>query len=144
MTRWRKIVRKRGPMVVSMVFVFLHTALAATFQIRVLNAKNGERIVGQKVSVLVKGEKGATEYKTDGEGNITVDVPANAEVFVATEWWVTCRRAGKGLDPYVPVEKIVEEGVTVENSCGRAKSETIRGKLIIFARKASLFELFRK
>jgi hypothetical protein len=46
-------------------------------QIRVLNAKNGERVANQKVSVGIKGVKGATEYTTDAEGNINVD-PINA------------------------------------------------------------------
>lgn len=144
MTSWRKIVVRKGLLVISMFFLFLQTAPAETFQIRVLNAKNGQRVARQQVSVLVKGKKAAAEYKTDAEGNITVDIPADAEVFVATEWWVTCRKARRGLDPYVRVAKIVQEGVTVENTCGRAKSEKIRGKLIIFARKASPFELFRK
>lgn len=34
-------------------------------QIRVLNAKNGERVANQKVSVAIKGHENATEYTTD-------------------------------------------------------------------------------
>jgi hypothetical protein len=30
------------------------------------------------------------------------------------------------------------------NSCGKAKSETIKGKLVIFAAKSSLWKLFQK
>lgn len=113
-------------------------------QIRVLNAKNGERVADQKVSVDIKGVSGATEYTTDAEGNINVDLPPEAEVFVATEWWTTCRKMESGVDPYVSVGRIFHEGVTVPNSCGKAKSETIRDKLIIFAEKSSLWKLFQK
>jgi hypothetical protein len=113
-------------------------------QIRVLNAKNGERVANQKVSVGVKGVKGATEYTTDAQGDINVDLPPEAEVFAATEWWTTCRKMESGVDPYVPVSKVFQEGVTVPNSCGKAKSETIKGKLVIFAVKSSLWKLFQK
>jgi hypothetical protein len=113
-------------------------------QIRVLNAKNGERVANQKVSVAIKGTKNATEYTTDAEGNINLDLPREAEVFVATEWWTTCRKIQGGVDPYVPVSRVFQEGVTVPNSCGRAKSETIKGKLVIFAKKSSPWKLFQK
>lgn len=113
-------------------------------QIRVLNAKNGEHVANQKVSVAIKGTKNATEYTTDAEGNINVDLPREAEVFVATEWWTTCRKVESGVDPYVQVSKVFQEGVTVPNSCGHAKSETIKGKLVIFAKKSSPWKLFQK
>ena len=144
MTRAHKAAAGKGAAVFSMVALLLQTASAETFQIRVLNSKNGERVAGQRVSVLVKGTKGATEYKTDAEGNISVDLAPTEKVFVATEWWVTCRKTGSGVDPFVPVAMILQEGVTIGNTCGSAKSETIKGKLIIFARKASPIELFRK
>ena len=113
-------------------------------QIRVLNAKNGERVANQKVSVAIKGAKNATEYTTDAEGNINLDLQPGAEVFVATEWWTTCRKIESGVDPYVQVSRVFQEGVTVPNSCGRAKSETIKGKLVIFAKKSSPWKLFQK
>jgi hypothetical protein len=49
-----------------------------------------------------------------------------------------------GVDPYVSLGRVLQEGVTVQNSCGRAKSETIKGKLVIFAKKSSLIQLFQK
>jgi hypothetical protein len=113
-------------------------------QIRVLNAKTGERVANQKVSVAIKGTRDATEYTTDAEGNINVDLSPNAEVFAATEWWTTCRKTVSGVDPYVPVASVLRDGVTVPNSCGKAKSETIKGKLVIFAEKTSLWKLFQK
>jgi hypothetical protein len=122
----------------------LQAAGASPIQIRVLNAKNGERVANQKVSVAIKGTKNATEYTTDAEGNINVDLDPGAEVFVATEWWTTCRKMESGVDPYVSVDRVFQEGVTVQNSCGHAKSETIKGKLVIFAKKSSLVQLFQK
>jgi hypothetical protein len=113
-------------------------------QIRVLNAKTGERVANQKVSVAIKGTRDATEYTTDAEGNINVDLSPNAEVFAATEWWTTCRKTESGVDPYVSVASVLRDGVTVPNSCGKAKSETIKGKLVIFAEKTSLWKLFQK
>lgn len=113
-------------------------------QIRVLNAKSGERVANQKVSVGIKGVRGAIEYTTDAEGDINVNLPPEAEVFAVTEWWTTCRKMESGVDPYVPVSAVLQEGVTVPNSCGKAKSETIKGKLVIFAEKSSLWKLFQK
>ncbi len=51
---------------------------------------------------------------------------------------------GEWHDPYVSVSKVFQEGVTMPNSCGRAKSETMKGKLVIFAEKSSLWKLFQK
>ena len=113
-------------------------------QIRVLNARTGERVANQKVSVAIKGTKNATEYTTDADGDIDVDLPPDAELFAATEWWTTCRRLVSGVDPYVPVSTVFQEGVTIANSCGKAKSEAIKGKLVIFAEKSSLWHLFQK
>jgi hypothetical protein len=117
---------------------------AATIQIRVLNAKNGTRVKNQKVSVNVKGEKGAREYVANAEGEFDLEIDSSAEIWVATEWWVTCRTIHPPTIDYDSVDKILKEGVIYENNCGHAKSEPIRGKLIIFARKASLAELFAK
>jgi hypothetical protein len=128
----------------STLVLLLQNASASTIQIRVLNAKNGKPVANEKVSVQVKGVRADTEYRTDVEGNGNVDVDPGAEVFSATEWWITCRKIGKGINPYISVGKIVQEGAVTENTCGRAKSETIKGKLIIFARKASLIENFQR
>ena len=144
MTISQKFALRKAAAGVSMLAFFLQIATAATIQIRVLNAKNGTRVADQKVSVLIKGMKAATEYTTDAQGNINADLDPEAEVFVATEWWTTCRKTGSGVDPYISISRVLQEGVTVENTCGRAKTETIKGKLIIFAKKSSLIQLFNK
>ncbi len=63
---------------------------------------------------------------------------------MATEWWTTCRKVESGVDPYVSLARVFQERATVPNSCGRAKSETIKRKLVIFAEKSSLWKLFQK
>jgi hypothetical protein len=136
-----------GRIMAAAVFALCLQATGGTtvpIQIRVLNAKSGQVVANQKVSVAIKGTKNVTEYTTDPQGNINLDLPPGAEVFVATEWWTTCRKTRSGVDPYVPVSKVFQEGVTIPNSCGRARSETIKGKLVIFARKSSMVKLFQK
>ncbi|HEY2001020.1 MAG TPA: hypothetical protein VGG80_01815 [Acidobacteriaceae bacterium] len=128
----------------SIFLLLLQNALASNVQIRVLNAKNGKPVANEKVSVQVKGVRDATEYRTDVEGNVNADLDPAAQVFAATEWWITCRKIGKGINPYISVGKIMQEGAVTENTCGRAKSETIKGRLIIFARKGSLIEHFQR
>jgi hypothetical protein len=120
------------------------TAFAQSIQVRVLDARSGARVPNEKVSVLIKGEKGALDYTTDGEGNFSLQIDPSAFIWVATEWRVTCRHITQGTDPFVPVMTILQEGFTNENTCGRAKSETVKGKLIIFARKSSFFENFKR
>jgi hypothetical protein len=120
------------------------TLLAQSVQVRVLDAKSGARVPNEKVSVLIKGEKAARDYTTDSEGNFTLQVDPSAFLYVATEWRITCRHITPGEVPFVPVTTILQEGFTDRNTCGRAKSETVKGKLIVFAKKSSLFENFKR
>lgn len=119
-------------------------AQAESIQVRVLNARNGDPVPNQRVSVEIKGEKDAREYTTDNEGNLSLQLEPSAYIFVATEWWVTCRHISPESASYVSVATIIDKGFTDENTCGHATEETIKGKFIIFARRASFFELFKK
>jgi hypothetical protein len=120
------------------------TLLAQSVQVRVLDAKTGARVPNEKVSVLLKGEKNARDYTTDSEGDFSLQLDPSAAIFVATEWRITCRAITPGVVPFVPVETILQEGFTTENTCGKAKSETIKGKLVVFAKKSSLFQNFKR
>ena len=140
----QKALRRMVAACIGLLGIFVQASAAAPIEIRVLNAKNGERVKNQKVSVAIKGTRDASEYITDTEGNISVDLDPAAEVFVATEWWTTCRKVATGVDPYIPVSRVVSEGVTVENSCGHISSETVKGKLIIFAKQSSWAQLIQK
>ncbi len=120
------------------------TSLDQSIQVRVLDAKSGARVPNEKVSVLLKGEKNARDYTTDSEGDFSLQLDPSAAIYVATEWRVTCRTITPGVVPFVPVEAILQEGFTVENTCGKAKSETIKGKLVVFAKKSSLVENFKR
>jgi hypothetical protein len=117
---------------------------AQSIQVRVLDARSGACVPNEKVSVLVKGEKNARDYTTDIEGNFSLQIDPSAFIYVATEWRVTCRHIAHGVVPFVSVATIMQEGFTDDNTCGRAKSETVKGKLIIFARKSSFFENFKR
>ncbi|MGC2163251.1 MAG: hypothetical protein WA634_15165 [Silvibacterium sp.] len=130
---------------VTAILMVGHTVIQAqSIQVRVLNARNGNRVPNERVSVQIKGEKDATEYKTDSEGNFYLQLDPSAYIFVATEWWVTCRHITPRIVPYVSVATVIDKGFTEENTCGHAKEETIKGKYIIFARKASFIEKFNK
>lgn len=132
-------------MAVAVSLIVSHLAAQAqSIQVRVLNARNGDPVPNEKVSVLINGEKDATEYTTDNDGNLSLQLDPSANIFVATEWWVTCRHITPGIVPYVSVATIIDKGLTDENTCGHVTEETIRGKFIIFARKASLLEKFNK
>ena len=120
------------------------TAFAQSIQVRVLDARSGARVPNEKVSVLVKGEKAARDYTTDSDGNFSLQNEPSAFVYVATEWRVTCRHITPGTVPFVPVATIIQDVFTDDNACGQAKSETVKGKLIIFARKSSFFENFKR
>ncbi|HEU5352768.1 MAG TPA: hypothetical protein VFU55_14350 [Terracidiphilus sp.] len=130
--------------VLAFVALGSQTGQAQSIQVRVLDGHSGKRISNEKVSVLIKGEKGAREYKTDDEGDFTLPINPSADIFVATEWRVTCRAVKPGVIPFVSVTTILQEGVTLPNTCGHAESETIKGKLVIFTRKASFFENFKR
>lgn len=124
--------------------VSLTAGMAQSVQVRVLDARTGARVPNEKVSVLIKGEKGARDYTTDSEGSFSLEADPSGAIYVATEWRVTCRYATPGVVPFIPISTILEGGFTEENTCGRAKSETVKGKLIIFARKASFIENFKR
>jgi hypothetical protein len=113
-------------------------------QLQVRNAKNGKPVVHQKVSVAIKGVRDASEYVTNAEGNIDLTLNTASEIIPSTEWWVTCRAINPTAPHWFSVTVIANEGISDENNCGRARSEPQKGKLILFARKASLAELFAK
>ena len=120
------------------------TLWAQSIQVRVLDAKSGARVPNEKVSVLIKGEKNARDYTTDIEGDFSLQLDPSAAIYVATEWRITCRRITPDIVSFVPVKTILQEGFTIENTCGKAKSETIKGKLVIFTKKPSLFDNFKR
>ncbi len=116
------------------------TISAETIRIRVLNGHNGKPVAHEKVSLYIRGEKGALDYITDINGTFTVNLDPSTALLPSTEWWITCRTVNPTAPHLFSVDSIHNEGATDENNCGKAKSEIIRGTLTIFARKASFFE----
>jgi hypothetical protein len=115
-------------------------ASAETIRIRVLNGHNGKPLVSEKVNVFIQGEKDSGTYTTDTDGTFTLDLDPSKILIPSTEWWITCRKVNPAAPHFFSVQSIHDEGVTDENTCGKARSEPIRGTLTIFARKASFFE----
>jgi hypothetical protein len=128
-----------------LIATFLPAAMAEVIQVRVLNAKNEKPVANEKVNINIKGVIGDRTYVTNSEGIFHLQIDPTASLFAGTEWWVTCRNTKADQhEPYVLAQDIIKYGVTLQNTCGHAKSETIKGQLTIFARKASLIENFQR
>lgn len=111
-------------------------------KIRVLNAKSGKPVGAEKVSIATKGVIDASEYTTDPDGSIRLMVSPASELTASTEWWRTCKPPYPYLDTktYSPVIRILQSGIVLQNTCGKARSEAHKGELVIFARKSTFFE----
>ena len=121
------------------------TAIAQTIQVRVLNTKNGKPVANEKVNIDVRGVRVDRTYTTDSHGAFELQVDPAGSLFASTEWWITCsERKIPPNDNHVPVQDVMDRGVTLRNTCGHAKSETIKGTLTIFAREASFIEKFQR
>jgi hypothetical protein len=112
-------------------FSLFQTVSAETIRIRVLNVHNGRPVAHEKVSLYIRGEKGALDYITDIDGAFTVDLNPSTALLPSTEWWITCRTVNPTAPHLFSVDLIHNEGATDENTCGKAKSEVIRGTLTI-------------
>ncbi|MEO7029485.1 MAG: hypothetical protein ABI147_08775 [Acidobacteriaceae bacterium] len=108
---------------------------STTIQVQVLNAKTGRRVAHEGVNVDFKGVRGVPAFQTDALGIATVAVKSGDRVWVATNWWVTCRDMHTGEADYIPVERILQEGFVVNNTCGKARTESMRGRITIFCSK---------
>ena len=129
------------------ISLYAQLASAETIQVLVKNAKNGQPVPNEKLSIQLYGERDAREYVTDKNGIAVIEIKPTDRIWAATEWWITCKKlANSPAQPsdYVLANDVLREGVTLSNTCGREKSEPIRGKLIIFARKASLIENLKR
>lgn len=125
-------------------FPLINASELSSINVRVLDARTGEPVPNEKVAVFIEGGKNAKDYQTDARGEFKLEIDLSARIYAATEWRVSCTPVKAGNVPYVPVSEIIQEGFTYENACGNARTEVIRDKLVIFARKASFFEKFRR
>jgi hypothetical protein len=113
---------------------------AETIRVRVLNGRNGKPVVHEKVSVFIKGDRDAADHTTDSNGTFTLDLDPLTEPLPSTGWWITCRTPQPAAPHLFSVQTIHDDGIVDENTCGKVRSEPIRGTLTIFARRATLFE----
>jgi hypothetical protein len=77
---------------------------------------------------------------TDSNGTFTLDLDPLTEPLPSTGWWITCRTPQPAAPHLFSVQTIHDDGIVDENTCGKVRSEPIRGTLTIFARRATLFE----
>jgi RHS repeat-associated protein len=104
---------------------------------------NSQHYAGQEHDA-VSGTEHAQFRQYDSAVGIWMRPDPSAFLYVATEWRVTCRHITPGTIPFIRAATVIQEGVTDENICGRARSESIKGKLIIFTRKASFLENLKR
>ena len=113
-------------------------------QIRVLNAKTGERVANRK-DLLPSKARGTPLNIRPMRREISMLI--SLRMRKCSRRPSGGRHAGKqraALIHMSPSPRCSETESRSPNSCGKAKSETIKGKLVIFAEKTSLWKLFQK
>jgi len=123
---------------------FAISASALPIRIRVLDGHNGRPINGEQVSVAIQGQRDAMDYITDDQGDVTVDMPPSATFIPSTGWRVTCRNVNPTAPHWFSAQTVLNRGAVDENTCGKARSEQIKGTLTIFTRKATLLENLKR
>jgi hypothetical protein len=124
----------------ALLFVSCASVSAETIRVRVLDARSGRPVSGEKVNVHVQGVRGDVTHTTDGNGTFAVDLSKDAEVGLGTEWRVTCLDKKSKAQAMFSATEILRSGVVEPNTCGKARTELIPGTITIFTRKATFFE----
>jgi hypothetical protein len=118
---------------------------AMTIHVQILDANTGHSIPNELVYVAFADKKYIPAYKADAKGIANVEVKASDRVW-ATTFWDACgaRPLLSGFFPYIPIEKIVSDGLVLPNPCGHAKSDAVSGTVVIFAKKVSFWQSFMR
>jgi hypothetical protein len=127
-------------MVAALLLFIGSAADAAPLRILVVDAHDGRPIKDTDVSVAILGQRGAYSYKTDASGAITIDAEPTTKLISSTGWRVTCRKTNPMNPHWFLASTVIEQGVVDENTCGKARSEPIKGTLMIFTRRSTFFE----
>ena len=103
-----------------------------TVRIRVIHAKTGEPVAGERLSVALGEEQaGAATMPTDRTGTVRVDVGEARTIRVAPSLNEDCRGSGESSRSY-SVAAIHRTGMTTGNVCGSAHNPAAPGELILF------------
>lgn len=117
---------------------------SVTIRVLMLNAKTGRPVPNAGVNFFVKGVRNTPSYGTNAEGIATIEVKPDDQVSPMTNWGFTCRKHPEFTEPdYTSVEEILTRGVVIENTCGKARAEPIRGQITIFVRHLTFWEALK-
>ena len=115
-----------------------------TIRVLMLNAKTGGPESNAGVNFFVKGVRNTASFGTNAEGVATIEVKPDDQVSPLTNWGHTCRKHPEFSEPeYTSVQEILTHGVVIENTCGKARAEPVRGQITIFVRKLTFWEAFK-
>lgn len=117
--------------------------------ILVLNGKTGKPVENEKVNVWLGEAKDAVFLETDSNGKIQLRIGSNQEKTLRflPNWYVDCRYGKNGpqlMNLKFFLDDIVSQGVVAENFCGHVSSKASPGTLVIYVRKPSFMEAFRR
>jgi hypothetical protein len=121
---------------------FQASAEEVEIHIRVINGKNARPIADEQLNVWRNvGQKGSEIFPTNKNGIITLRIDRSASIEVESNIYVTCHpyRVGDARRFY-SVDKIVSEGLTDSNMCGKTRVFAMPGELIFFERPRTLWE----
>lgn len=117
--------------------------------ILVLNGRTGKPVKNEKVNVWLGEAKDAVFLETDSSGQIQMRTGNTQEKtlrFLAN-WYVDCRYKKNQPHPMnlgYSVSEIISKGTVAENFCGHVSSKAFPGTLVIYVRKPSFMEAFRR
>jgi hypothetical protein len=98
---------------------------------------------------LLGEAKDAVFLETDSNGKIQLRIGSSQEKTLRflPNWYVDCRYRKNGpqlLNLKFSVDDIVSQGAVAENFCGKATSNRLPGTLVVYLRKPTFIEAFRR
>ena len=125
---------------------------SASITVPLVNGKNGKPFAKEKIGIVLQNPdspSGKPERYlpiwTNQKGEAAFD-PGNAKTFYASPiGFVWCDKTVIArLRTNYSVAEILQTGVLTPDDCGHLNSEPLRGKLLLFVRKATLWELLKE
>jgi len=126
------------------------------FTVRILDGRNGERIVPNNIEVRINRERALhVEWvKMNDDGTATVTVPAKATAISvratydnSTEYYVNCdvaRQKDTSTETWFPLADVLAHGLVMPDECWKSKSleqDTVKansGEFVLMVRKRSI------
>jgi hypothetical protein len=103
-----------------------------TVKIRVIHAKTGEPVSGERLTVALGEEQtGSIAMATDRTGTVRIDPGTVRTIRIVPNVNADCRGSGESSKSY-SVAAIRRTGITTGNVCGNAHNPAAPGELILF------------